>query len=105
LRLVQLQSALQADPNRLLAILDNLKDANILTRGENDRWHISRDLRSLTLFDLCRHLGLILSDPSDSPVKLAPLVEHLNGAEREMLGQSVDDSLTSLDRGSGSKSG
>ncbi|TXH34716.1 MAG: YihY family inner membrane protein [Rhodospirillaceae bacterium] len=105
LRLVQLQSDLQADPNRLLAILDNLKDANILTRGENDRWHISRDLRSLTLFDLCRHLGLILSDPSDSPTKLAPLVAHLNEAERGMLGQSVDDSLTSLDRGSGSKSG
>jgi hypothetical protein len=100
-----LQSELQADPNRLLAIMDNLKDGHVLTRGENDRWHISRDLRSLSLFDLCRQLGLILSDPSECPAQLTPLVEHLHAAEREMLDQSVDASLASSDRDSITKTG
>lgn len=97
-RLIQLQDELGADPGRLLAILEILKSASILTRGDNDRWHLSRDLRSLSLYDLCCQLGLILSDPSIPPGKFAPLVEELNKVERQMLDQSVEDALASVDR-------
>lgn len=105
MRLIQLQTELGADPGRLLSILESLKAACILTRGDNDRWHLSRDLRSLSLFDLCCQLGLILSDPSVPPGHLAPLVSELNMAERQMLDRSVEDGLSSLDRPSDTKTG
>jgi membrane protein len=99
MRMIQLQVALGVDPGRLLSILEGLKEAAILTRGDNDRWHLSRDLRSLSLFDLCRQLGLVLSDPSvPPPAALAPLVSELNAAERKMLERSVEEGLSAPER-------
>ncbi len=105
MRLMQLQRELRADPGRLLSTLEALKAASILTHGDNDRWHLSRDLRSLSFYDLCRQLGLILSDPTDDPGSLAPLVDRLNAAERGMLASSVEEGLSSLSRSSDTKSG
>jgi hypothetical protein len=99
IKAAQLQHDLKADPGRLTAILDGLRRINVATRADDDRWHLSRDLRQLSLFDLCRQLGLVLSDPSLTPVHLQPLVQYLDEHERAMLGQSVDDWLTTLEAG------
>lgn len=96
LKAAQLQHELKADPGRLSAMLDSLRRINVATRSDDDRWHLSRDLRQLSLFDLCRQLGLILSDPSLTPAHLQPLVQHLDEHERDMLGRSVDEWLTAL---------
>lgn len=96
LKFSQLQISLQTDPGRLFAILDSLRRIKVASRGDDDRWHISRDLRHISLFDLCRKLGLILSDPSLTPAHLDPLVRHLDEHERNMLSRSVDDWLNEL---------
>lgn len=97
IKATQLQQDLKADPGRLTAMLDGLRRINVATRADDDRWHLSRDLRQLSLFDLCRQLGLVLSDPSLTPAHLQPLVQYLDEHERAMLGQSVDDWLTALE--------
>ncbi|HVJ33480.1 MAG TPA: YihY family inner membrane protein [Terriglobia bacterium] len=96
LKFYQLQSELTADPGRLAAILDNLRRIRVASRSDDDRWHLSRDLRQLSLFDLCRQLGLVLGTPSATPPHLEPLVRHLDAHEREMLGRPVDDWLAQL---------
>jgi membrane protein len=98
LKLYQLQNQMKADPGRLFAIVDNLRQAKVVTRGDDDRWHLSRDLRQLSLFDLCRQLGLILSDPGLAPRHLEMLVRYLDQHERAMLGRTVDDWLADLDQ-------
>jgi membrane protein len=96
IKAAQLQVDLKADPGRLSAMLDSLRRINVATRSDDDRWHLSRDLRDLSLFDLCRQLGLVLSDPSLTPTHLQPLVQYLDGHERAILERSVDDWLTDL---------
>jgi membrane protein len=95
----QLQHDLKADPGRLSAMLDSLRRIKVASRGDDDRWHLSRDLRQVSLFDLCRQLGLVLSDPSLTPAHLDPLIQHLDSHERAMLGRSVEDWLAALDGG------
>lgn len=97
LKFHQLQQELRADPGRLYAGLDNLRRIKVAARSEDDRWHLARDLRQLSLFDLCRQLGLVLSDPTQAPTYLAPLTRHLDQHERAMLKRSVDEWLTDLD--------
>jgi membrane protein len=96
LKFYQLQNELKADPGRLFAIMDNLRQIRVAARGDDDRWHLSRDLRQMSLFDLCRQLGLILSDPSLAPRHLGALVRYLDQHERTMLDRPVDDWLNEL---------
>lgn len=96
LKFYQLQQDLTADPGRLFAVLDSLRRIRVASRGDDDRWHLSRDLRQLSLFDLCRQLGLVLGDPAATPPHLAPLIQHLDHHERAMLKRSVDDWLADL---------
>ena len=96
LKFLQLQGDLKADPGRLFATLDNLQRFKIISKGDDDRWHLTRDLREISLFDLCRQLGLVLSDPSLAPAHLEPLIKYLDEQERDMLNRSIDDWLTQL---------
>lgn len=96
LKFYRLQQDLHADPGRLFAGLDHLRRIKVISRSDDDCWHLSRDLRQLSLFDLCRQLGLVLGDPGAAPAHMTPLIRHLDQHERAMLQRSVDDWLSDL---------
>lgn len=94
LRIEQLISGLTADPNRMLAVLDTMKASRLVARSDNNRWMLARDLESYSLHDLCRELGLSLSEAGDEIVPLVkPLLEELAAQEREGMGDSVAGAL------------
>jgi membrane protein len=90
---------LQADPVRMQAIFEQLKDANILAQNDTGRWVLARDLATLSLHQLCRVLGLSLSRPEGGRVpRVGALIERLVGEEQGMLSQSVEDALASVEK-------
>lgn len=101
LKFFRLQLKLHADPGRLFASLDSLRRIKVISRSDDDCWHLSRDLRQLSLFELCRQLSLVLGDPTVAPRYLAPLTSYLDARERAMLDRSVDDWLSELDAATG----
>jgi membrane protein len=93
-RIEQLIAALAADPNRMLAVLDSLSSARLVARSDNNRWLLSRDLDSYTLYDLCHDLGVALGDADEEIVPIVkPLMDEISGNERAALGQSVGAAL------------
>ncbi|TDQ81426.1 tRNA-processing RNAse BN [Dongia mobilis] len=93
-RIEQLITSLAADPNRMLAVLDSLSAARLVARSDNNRWLLSRDLESYTLYDLCHDLGVALGDADEEVVPIIkPLIDEISGHERSALGQSVGSAL------------
>jgi membrane protein len=101
MRTQEIARALEADPSRLQAILEHLKDAHILALNDANRFVLSRDLNGVTLHQLCHILGLSLSSPEAGRAqRVGPLVQRLADQERDMLSQSVDAALLTLSEGS-----
>jgi membrane protein len=98
LRAQEIIRHLQADPLRMLTILEVLKDAHIAAINDSGRWILSRDLNSLTLHQLCRTLGLTLSNREGGRVpQTGSLVDRLAGEETRMLSQTVEEALKSIE--------
>jgi hypothetical protein len=98
MRSQQITRELQSDPIRMLAILEILKDANVVTNNDSGRWILSRDLSSLSLHQLCYILGITLSNREVGRTpKIGTLVERLADQETEMLSLSVDEALDSIE--------
>jgi membrane protein len=97
LRIEQLIDSLAADPNRMLAVLDQLKAARLVARSDNNRWILARDLEIYALYDLCRDLGLALGDADEEVVPLVkPLMDRISDTEKGGLGESVASALRGI---------
>jgi membrane protein len=98
MRSQQITRELQSDPIRMLAILEILKDAHVVTHNDSGRWILSRDLSSLSLHQLCYILGITLSNREVGRTpKIGTLVDRLADQETDMLSLSVDEALNSIE--------
>ncbi len=85
---------LEADPGRLLTLLEQLKAANLVAMNEAGRWVLSRDLSQYTLHDLFHLLGASLSNIDEERVPLVEaLIERLADEEKRVLSVSVEEAL------------
>jgi membrane protein len=90
---------LQADPMRMLGILELLKEANVVALSDGSRWVLARDLTSLNLHQLCRVLGISLTNRDiGRDQRVGTLVERLAAEEDKMLSQSVEEALASMEQ-------
>ena len=85
---------LQADTIRMQTTLETLKAAHIIALNDAGRWLLARDLKTLTLHQLCQTLGISLSQPEGGRMpRLGALVETLAEEERNLLERSVEAAL------------
>lgn len=98
LRTQDVVKELHADPMRMLGLLETLKEANVVALNENARWILARDLGSLNLHELCRILGISLTNRDvGRDARVGSLVERLAVEEDKMLSQSVEEALASIE--------
>lgn len=89
---------LEADPGRLLSILEQLMAARLVAVNDAGRWVLSRDLSKYSLHDLFHQLGATLSNIDEERVPLVDaLIERLAGEERQVLAVSVEDALNGME--------
>ncbi len=89
-----MMAKLEADPGRLLTILEQLKAAHLVAMNEAGRWVLSRDLSQYTLHDLFHLLGASLSNIDEERVPLVEaLIERLAAEEKRVLSISVEEAL------------
>jgi membrane protein len=94
----QIIRELQSDPMRMLAILEALKVAHIVSYNDGGRWVLSRNLASLSLHQLCHILGITLSNREVGRTpRIGTLVDRLAEQETQMLALSVEEALQSID--------
>jgi membrane protein len=99
LRTQEIVRELHADPMRMLGILETLKDANVVALNDGGRWILARDLASLSLYQLCRILGISLTNRDvGRDARVGSLVDRLAAEEDEMLSQSVEEALASIEK-------
>lgn len=85
---------LQADPGRLLTILEQLKVAHLVALNDTGRWVLARDLSKYSLHELFHLLGASLSNIDEERVPLVDaLIERLAGEEKRVLSISVEEAL------------
>jgi len=90
---------LQADPMRMLGILEILKEAHVVALNDGGRWILARDLASLNLHQLCHMLGISLTNREvGRDARVGTLVERLAAEEDKMLSQSVEEALASIEK-------
>lgn len=90
---------LHADPVQMYGLLEELKRANVIAHSDRGRWVLTRDLTSMTMHYLSRVLGATLAgQESGSVPRVGPLIDRLDKEEQQMLAQSVEEALASLDK-------
>jgi membrane protein len=100
MRSQEIVKELQADPMRMLGILELLKEANVIALNDSSRWVLARDLTSLNLHKLCHILGISLTNREvGRDARVGSLVERLAAEEDKMLSQSVEEALASMEQG------
>jgi membrane protein len=79
----KLKERLNADQDRLQGVLEALRLAQILSRDELGRWHLARDLQSISLTDVLSALDLTLSTVEKCPIDVVSQMSRLNAVERQ----------------------
>lgn len=83
----QLAQRLRAGTATLDALLEGLRDHQMVQRGVDERWYLARDLSHVTLADVMRWLGLLTADaPATLSAAHGPwfdrLSKHIAAAQR-----------------------
>ena len=99
MRMQDVVKELHADPMRMLGILETLKEAHVVALNDSSRWVLARDLASLNLHELCRILGISLTNRDvGRDARVGSLVERLAAEEDKMLAQSVEEALATIEK-------
>ena len=92
-----MMAKLEADPGRLLSILEQFKAAHLVAMNDAGRWVLSRDLSQYSLHDLFHLLGATLSNIDEERVPMVDaLIERLAGEEKRVLAISVEEALKGI---------